>query len=149
MDPPSRQEIADTLHETIHTYIATNVHDEQTKKKYKNTAERIRKHPPNKNFSLTLLGNFQPDHEYFKKDYQKPKNYKQAALVYEIDNSNGFFDNLPTCKPSKKNSMQLGMNKELKNRKKLEAMEMALQHLQQRITAQRDSMGIWGMDSHV
>ena len=100
MDPPSRQEIADTLHETIHTYIATNVHDEQTKKKYRNTAERIQKHLPNKNFSLTLLGNFQPDHEYFMKDYQKPKKYKEVAYVYEIDNSNGFFDNLPTCKPS-------------------------------------------------
>ena len=105
-----------------------------------NTSKRVLQHPPNKNFSLTLLGNFQPSHEYFRKDYQKPKKYKQTTYIYEVDNSDDFFTNLPPCKFSKKNSMQLGMNKEMRQTKKLQAMEMALKHLQQRIAQQRDSI---------
>lgn len=57
-------------------YVYENIQDAPTKRKYINTSERVAKYPPNKNFSLTLLGNFKPDHEYFKKDFQKPKKYK-------------------------------------------------------------------------
>ena len=109
IDPPSREEIATTLRETIQNYVLESVEDEATKQKYLNTATRIQKHPPNKTFSLTLLGNFQPNHIYFSKDYQKPKKYKETQLVYQVDNSDDFFTNLPPCKPSKKNSIKLGM----------------------------------------
>ena len=98
VDPPSRQDIAATLSETIKTYVFENVYDPVVKKRYINTSTRISRHPPNKHFSLTLLGNFEPDHEYFKKDFQRPKKYKQAHFAYEVDNSNDFFTGLPPCK---------------------------------------------------
>ena len=69
MDPPSRSEIAATLSEVMKEYALENINDKATKSKYLNTAERVAKHPPNKNFCLTLLGNFNPDHDYFRKDF--------------------------------------------------------------------------------
>ena len=38
-----------------------------------NTAERIAKYPPDKNFLLLLLFNMHPNHEIFRKDYVRPK----------------------------------------------------------------------------
>lgn len=110
LDPPSRAVCATVLYHVMYDFVVTSDFGDVKRQAYYNTADRVRDHPPNRQFTLTLLGNFKPNHEYFEKDFTKAK---KAGLddAYEIDNSDGFFTGLPPCKPSKKNSMQLGMSK--------------------------------------
>jgi hypothetical protein len=129
--------LAEMLYSAMCNWIDTKGFGGAEKQKFINTAERIRKYPPNSQFSLVLLGNLAPNHEVFGKDYQKPMKQKETAQLFQIDNSDDFFSSLPPSKSSKKHSMHLGISKQSRQIKKLEAMELAYQHMAGKIALQR------------
>lgn len=100
---------------------------------------RIRKHRPNKFFLLILLFNIVPDHQYFKKDYVPQKPERSMAMDYQVEDADGFFENLPECKPRKK-AVAVGMTKAQKQERKMKVMQMAQQHLQNRMQHQAAAM---------
>ena len=69
-----------------------------------------------------------PQHYLFAKDYMPSKPAKPTAQDFEVDNSNGFFDDLPPCK-SRKKGMVVGMSKAKREEMKLQALKLAQQKM--------------------
>ena len=103
----------------------------------KRTAKHLRKRPANVDWMLDVLATINEDHEYFHKDYSKPKKLvaedELVAGDQLIENADGFFDSLPIAKNVKK-KYRLNLNgpsKAAKERKKLYKMQKAAEKLQQ------------------
>ena len=112
----------------------------------KRTAKHLRKRPANIDWMIDVLATINENHEYFRKDYYKPKKLvAEDELVADnqlIENTDGFFDSLPIAKNVKK-KYRLNLNgpsKADKERKKLCKMQKAAEKLQQQLVQQRENI---------
>lgn len=96
-DPPSKQEIAVVLCEVMVNHPIEDA-VEPFASSFIRTAQEVRKKPPSKTWMLAVLSTMSPDHQFFKKDFIKPKVVFQGQIVQEaaVFNPDGFFDGLPT-----------------------------------------------------
>ncbi len=112
----------------------------------KRTAKHLRKRPANLDWMLDVLATINKNHEYFHKDYSKPKKLvAEDELVAGdklVENADGFFDSLPLAKNAKK-KYRLNLNgpsKADKERKKLLRMQKAAEKLQQQLAQQQENI---------
>jgi hypothetical protein len=112
----------------------------------KRTAKHLRKRPANIDWMMDVLATINENHEYFRKDYYKPKKLvAEDELVADdqlIKNTDGFFDSLPIAKNVKK-KYRLNLNgpsKVDKERKKLYKMQKAAEKLQQQLVQQQENI---------
>ena len=67
----------------------------------KRTAKYLSKRSGDTDWMLDLIATYDEDHEFFRKDYVKPKKLmpeEQVAQKQMLDNKDGFFDYLPLAK---------------------------------------------------
>ena len=112
----------------------------------KRTAKHLRKRPANIDWMIDVLATINENHEYFRKDYYKPKKLvAEDELVADnqlIENTDGFFDSLPIARNvKKKHRLNLnGPSKADKERKKLYKMQKAAEKLQQQLVQQQENI---------
>lgn len=95
VDPPSKAIVANELHTAM--YAVPHEHGANFTVILRATADLIKAKPPNRDWLLTMLHTFKPDHAYFHKAYVKRALGAAAAAADadELINNDGFFDDLP------------------------------------------------------
>jgi hypothetical protein len=95
---------------------------------------------------IDVLATINETHEYFRKDYSKPKKLvSEDELVAGdqlVENADGFFDSLPLAKNVKK-KYRLNLNgpsKADKERKRLLRMQKAVEKMQQQLVQQQENI---------
>ena len=112
----------------------------------KRTAKHLRKRPANIDWMIDVLATINENHEYFRKDYYKPKKLvAEDELVADnqlIENTDGFFDSLPIAKNvKKKHRLNLnGATKAQKEQRKLLKMQSDAKKLQQKLVEQQEAV---------
>ena len=141
-DPPARKTVAEETAQALNDYsnaaAADNFLNEDEAWKgpaMKRTARHLRKRPANLDWMMDVLATINGEHEYFDKEYLKPKKVvAEGELVTDdklIPNTDGFFDSLPIAKNVKK-KYRLNLNgpsKADKERNKLLKMQQQQQKL--------------------
>ena len=131
--PPSRTDLAEMLYAVIMTQVITNLPDAEASP-YIETAKRLQMWPPTKSFTIIILGNINPVHEIFAKDYRAPpKTCVEEQEMMLVDNADGFWTGLPKAKPVKKVSVNMGMTKEQREAHRLTKLEKQAKDLNQKI----------------
>ena len=108
----------------------------------KRTALHLSKRPADVDWMLDVIATLDENHEYFAKDYVKPKKQVDSAeMVHQsnlIHNNNGFFDSLPLSKNvSKKHKLNLlGQTKVEREKQKLVKMQRQFEKLQEKMQTQ-------------
>ena len=70
---------------------------------FRRCAARIRKNPPDMQYLLALLSTIDNQNEIFAKGYKRPRAFQPGAVNdQQIHNNDGFFNDLPLAKQSKK-----------------------------------------------
>ena len=99
------------------------------------TAKHLCKRPANIDWMLNLIASMDESHEYFSKNYRKPKKIIDPAEVVQepglLSNQDGFFDSLPLAKNiHKKHKINLSSGcKVERERQKLLKMERQVEQL--------------------
>jgi len=91
------------------------------------TAQRIRKTPPDFKFMLAIISTMDPNNRLFAKDYVKPRldvrgNELFAGNEQRISDPNNFFTGLPLARRSKKRCISF-LDAKMKQAIKLQKME--------------------------
>lgn len=92
------------------------------------TAKHLAKRPADIPWMLDLIATMDANHEYFKKEYKKPRKVVDDAEIIQpglVDNRDGFFDSLPFSKNAhKKHKINLaGKTKADREREKMLKMQ--------------------------
>ena len=100
----------------------------------KKTAKHLAKRPADIPWMLNLIATIDSGHEYFKKDYKKPRKVVDEAEIVQpgmVNNNDGFFDALPLSKNAhKKHKINLaGQTKVEREKAKLVRLEKQAQKL--------------------
>ena len=103
------------------------------------TALHLSKRPADVDWMLDVIATIDENHEYFAKDYVKPKtSVNPSEMDHQsnlISNSDGFFDSLPfsknICKKHKLN--MVGQSKVEREKQKLVKMQRQFEKLQEKM----------------
>ena len=102
----------------------------------------LSKRPADVDWMLDVIATIDENHEYFAKDYVKPKtSVNPSEMDHQsnlISNSDGFFDSLPLSKNvSKKHKLNLlGQTKVEREKQKLVKMQRQFEKLQEKMQTQ-------------
>lgn len=97
------------------------------------TAKHLEKRPADLNWMLDIIATIVPNHEYFEKNYRKPKKIVDEGEIQPglVSNHDGFFNSLPISKNAhKKHKLNLaGQTKVERERAKLIKMQKQAQKI--------------------
>jgi len=106
--PPPKQAVAEILYNLM--INTNNEHQPEWQSAFIDTAQRIRKTPPDVKFMLAIISSMDQNNKLFAKDYVKPRldlrgNDLLAGNEQRILDPNNFFTGLPLARKSKKRSI--------------------------------------------
>ena len=129
-DPPSIKVLAKLVAMIMKTYPGL---EEPMRSGMRRTAKHIKKRPPSPSWLLLVLATLDQNHELFHKSYVAPRKPKAFEQVL-IDNTDNFFDGLPTAHSKKKRVMNL-MDNKTKKSMAVAKMQKSLNKMQEKLAA--------------
>lgn len=148
-NPPSNAELAEEVFKALMRLINETQWDDKLERlRCRRTAELILKHPPDKQWSMNMLGtaliSFKLVHPIFMKNYQKPKRVVEDPELDDemIPNIGGFFSDLPIVqqKGKHKRCAILGESKHQRDLKALKKMKLRQEKMNRRIQTLQDDI---------
>lgn len=141
VDPPPRNELAKMVSERM---LTVDTGDASVNASVKRTADLVHRKPPNRDWLLAMLSTMNPECELFKKNYIRPKVNRFALDDDEdsemVSNPEGWFDDLPLARSSKKTSLRFTTNKP-SEQQKLKRLQMQKALLDSKLKDQQDKLG--------
>ena len=147
-DRPSREWLAPVVAEAMRSCPVK--FGEPIDSAIRRTAEQIVKSKPDVQWQLTMLAQFQPEHDVFRKDYVHPRKKRQGLMAdFYVNNPDNFFDGLPEVPViGKKRGRGINfVDQAQKKRARVDRMEQQLSFFQRRLDEEKQQLGAEVRDS--